>query len=125
MAQDGDQALDYTAANKYYLIVLDIMLPRRDGWSVLEALRARGNETPVICLTERDAVEEQVKGLQGGADDYLTKAFAFSVLLARVRTVLKRSPARIGPHPRCRSGVDKGISPRPSDPNERTAVRAL
>jgi two-component system copper resistance phosphate regulon response regulator CusR len=94
LAQDGEQALDFTAAAKYDLIVLDIMLPRRDGWSVLEALRARGNETPVICLTARDAVEDRVKGLQGGADDYLTKPFAFSELLARVRTVLKRSPQR-------------------------------
>src|SRR5215472_12869808 len=95
LAHDGDQALDFTAAAKYDLIVLDIMLPRRDGWSVLEALRARGNETPVICLTARDAVEDRVKGLQGGADDYLTKPFAFSELLARVRTVLRRSPQRV------------------------------
>jgi two-component system copper resistance phosphate regulon response regulator CusR len=95
LAQDGDQALDFTAAAKYDLIVLDIMLPRRDGWSVLEALRARGNETPVICLTARDAVDDRVKGLQGGADDYLTKPFAFSELLARVRTVLRRSPQRV------------------------------
>jgi two-component system copper resistance phosphate regulon response regulator CusR len=94
VAIDGDQALDFTEAAKYDLIVLDIMLPRRDGWSVLEALRARGNETPVICLTARDAVEDRVKGLQGGADDYLTKPFAFSELLARVRTVLRRSPQR-------------------------------
>lgn len=95
LAQDGDQALNFTAAAKYDLIVLDIMLPRRDGWSVLEALRARGNETPVICLTARDAVDDRVKGLQGGADDYLTKPFAFSELLARVRTVLRRSPQRV------------------------------
>lgn len=94
LAQDGDQALNFTEAAKYDLIVLDIMLPRRDGWSVLEALRARGDATPVICLTERDAVEDRVKGLQGGADDYLTKPFAFSELLARVRTVLRRSPQR-------------------------------
>jgi two-component system copper resistance phosphate regulon response regulator CusR len=94
VAIDGIQALDFTEAAKYDLIVLDIMLPRRDGWSVLEALRARGNETPVICLTARDAVEDRVKGLQGGADDYLTKPFAFSELLARVRTVLRRSPQR-------------------------------
>lgn len=94
LAQDGDEALNFTAAAKYDLIVLDIMLPRRDGWSVLEALRASGNETPVICLTARDAVNDRVKGLQGGADDYLTKPFAFSELLARVRTVLRRSPQR-------------------------------
>ena len=95
LAQDGEQALNFTTAAKYDLIVLDIMLPRRDGWSVLEALRARGNETPVICLTARDAVDDRVKGLQGGADDYLTKPFAFSELLARVRTVLRRSPQRL------------------------------
>jgi two-component system copper resistance phosphate regulon response regulator CusR len=95
LAHNGDQALDFTAAAKYDLIVLDIMLPRRDGWSVLEALRAGGNETPVICLTARDAVQDRVKGLQGGADDYLTKPFAFSELLARVRTVLRRSPQRV------------------------------
>ena len=95
LAPDGDQALSFAGAAKYDLIVLDIMLPRRDGWSVLEALRARGNETPVICLTARDAVEDRVKGLQTGADDYLTKPFAFSELLARVRTVLKRSPQRV------------------------------
>jgi len=95
LAGNGEQALDFTVATKYDLIVLDIMLPRRDGWSVLEALRASGNETPVICLTARDAVEDRVKGLQGGADDYLTKPFAFSELLARVRTVLKRSPHRM------------------------------
>ena len=94
LAQDGDQALDFTTSAKYDLVVLDIMLPRRDGWSVLEALRARGDGTPVICLTARDAVEDRVKGLQGGADDYLTKPFAFSELLARVRTVLRRSPRR-------------------------------
>jgi len=94
LARDGVQALDFTAAAKYDLIVLDIMLPRRDGWSVLEVLRARGNDTPVICLTARDAVEDRVKGLQGGADDYLTKPFAFSELLARIRTVLRRSPQR-------------------------------
>lgn len=95
LAQDGDQALDFTASAKYDLIVLDIMLPHRDGWSVLEALRDQGNRTPVICLTARDAVEDRVKGLQGGADDYLTKPFAFSELLARVRTVLRRSPQRV------------------------------
>jgi two-component system copper resistance phosphate regulon response regulator CusR len=94
LAHDGDQALNFTAAAKYDLIVLDIMLPKRDGWSVLEALRANGNETPVICLTARDAVEDRVKGLQSGADDYLTKPFAFSELLARIRTVLRRSPQR-------------------------------
>lgn len=94
LAHDGEQALCFTVAAKYDLIVLDIMLPKRNGWAVLDALRAGGNETPVICLTARDAVEDRVKGLRGGADDYLTKPFAFSELLARVHTVLRRSPQR-------------------------------
>lgn len=94
LAHDGEQALCFTEAAKYDLIVLDIMLPKRNGWAVLDALRACGNETPVICLTARDAVEDRVKGLRGGADDYLTKPFAFSELLARVHTVLRRSPQR-------------------------------
>lgn len=94
LAHDGEQALCFTEAAKYDLIVLDIMLPKRNGWAVLDALRAGGNVTPVICLTARDAVEDRVKGLRGGADDYLTKPFAFSELLARVHTVLRRSPQR-------------------------------
>lgn len=95
LAHDGEQALSFTSAAKYDLILLDIMLPKRNGWAVLDALRAGGNETPVICLTARDAVEDRVKGLRGGADDYLTKPFAFSELLARVQTVLRRLPQRV------------------------------
>ncbi len=95
VASDGEQALACAEVNRYELIVLDIMLPRRDGWSVLAHLRARGNHTPVICLTARDAVDDRVKGLRGGADDYLTKPFAFSELLARIHTVLRRAPQRV------------------------------
>ncbi len=94
LAHDGDQAIGFAERSKYDLIVLDIMLPRRDGWSVLAHLRASGDQTPVICLTARDAVDDRVKGLRAGADDYLTKPFAFSELLARIHTVLRRAPQR-------------------------------
>lgn len=74
----------------YDLIVLDIMLPDVDGWRILRSLRESGNDTPVLFLTARDSVEDRVKGLELGADDYLVKPFAFTELLARVRTLLRR-----------------------------------
>lgn len=86
----GDEGLLRARGGEHDLIVLDIMLPRRDGWSVLRELRAAGKRTPVICLTARDAVRDRVQGLDLGADDYVVKPFAFSELLARVRTVLRR-----------------------------------
>src|SRR5262249_47517087 len=73
------------------LVILDVMLPRRDGWSVLGELRRSGKNTSVLFLTARDAVHHRVKGLELGADDYLVKPFAFSELLARVRSILRRS----------------------------------
>jgi two-component system copper resistance phosphate regulon response regulator CusR len=82
------------AADGYDLVILDVMLPGRDGWSVLAELRRTGRQTPVLILTARDAVGDRVKGLELGADDYLVKPFAFSELLARVRSVLRRGPAR-------------------------------
>lgn len=103
LAHDGDQAIGFAETSKYDLIVLDIMLPRRDGWSVLAHLRASRDQTPVICLTARDAVDDRVKGLRAGADDYLTKPFAFSELLARIHTVLRRAPQRA---PECIRIVD-------------------
>ena len=72
------------------LIILDVMLPGIDGWQVLQELRRRGQETPVLFLTAKDHVEDRVKGLELGADDYLVKPFSFSELLARVRTILRR-----------------------------------
>lgn len=80
----------------YDLVILDIMLPDKSGWFVLEKMRQGGNKTPVLFLTARDSVEDRVKGLELGADDYLVKPFAFSELLARVRVVLRRPPV----HPR-------------------------
>src|SRR3954462_14296156 len=93
-ARSGEQGLRAIRAQRYELIVLDVMLPERDGWSLLRELRAGGNNTPVLVLTARDSVHDRVKGLELGADDYLIKPFAFSELLARIRSVLRRSPAR-------------------------------
>jgi two-component system copper resistance phosphate regulon response regulator CusR len=93
-AADGETGLLLASERAYDLLLLDVMLPRRDGWSVLCELRRAGSATPVIFLTARDPIEERVKGLELGADDYLVKPFAFSELLARVRTVLRRGPPR-------------------------------
>jgi two-component system copper resistance phosphate regulon response regulator CusR len=91
VAADGEAALDAVAAGPPYdLIVLDVMLPRRDGLSVLRTLRARRIQAPVLLLTARDAVADKVAGLDAGADDYLAKPFAFEELLARVRALLRR-----------------------------------
>jgi len=91
VAGDGAAALDLILVPPAYdLIVLDVMLPRRDGLDVLKTLRARGVRTPVLILTARDAVADKVAGLDLGADDYLTKPFAFEELLARVRALLRR-----------------------------------
>src|SRR4051794_19938076 len=77
---DGDEALHLAKMNSYDAIVLDIMLPRRDGFSMLQTFRRGGGNSPVLCLTARDTVEDRVKGLDLGADDYLTKPFAFEEL---------------------------------------------
>jgi two-component system, OmpR family, copper resistance phosphate regulon response regulator CusR len=96
LAENGEDGLYLARNSDYDLVILDVMLPRRDGWSVLSELRAAGIETPVLFLTARDAVPDRVKGLELGADDYLVKPFAFSELLARMRTILRRSPVRRG-----------------------------
>lgn len=91
VAPDGDVALDLiTEEPAYDLIVLDLMLPKRDGLSVLKTLRAQHLQSPVLVLTARDGVADKVAGLDLGADDYLTKPFAFEELLARVRALLRR-----------------------------------
>ncbi len=89
---DGRDALDYALATEYDAIALDILLPRLDGLQILQVLRARGNKTPVLLLTARDTVEDRVRGLDHGADDYLVKPFAFAELLARLRALLRRPP---------------------------------
>jgi two-component system copper resistance phosphate regulon response regulator CusR len=93
-ALQGEEGLHLATTRPYDLIILDIMLPERDGWSVITELRRQKIEIPVLMLTARDAVPDRVKGLELGADDYLVKPFAFSELVARIRTVLRRGPAR-------------------------------
>jgi DNA-binding response OmpR family regulator len=87
---NGQSALDLTAQTNFSLIVLDIMLPGIDGLSVCEQLRDRGNRVPILMLTARDTVNDRVRGLDAGADDYLPKPFAFPELSARVRALLRR-----------------------------------
>ncbi|NMF65710.1 response regulator transcription factor [Brasilonema octagenarum] len=92
IATDGQEGLNYALAAEYDIIVLDIMLPQMDGLQVLRKLRSQGLKTPVLLLTARDAVEDRVRGLDAGADDYLFKPFALSELLARLRALLRRPP---------------------------------
>lgn len=87
----GDDALLSLGANSYELIILDWMLPGRSGLEILAEIRARGNRVPVLLLTARDALDDRVTGLEGGADDYLSKPFAFAELLARIRALLRRA----------------------------------
>ena len=86
----GTDALQHALDEAYDLLILDVMMPGLDGWEVLRMVRATGKDVPVLFLTARDRVEDRVKGLELGADDYLVKPFAFSELLARVRTLLRR-----------------------------------
>jgi DNA-binding response OmpR family regulator len=90
VAYDGVEALDWAAAVDYQLILLDVLLPRKDGIEVCRELRAQGSGVPILMLTARDAVEDRVHGLDSGADDYLVKPFAFQELLARMRALLRR-----------------------------------
>jgi DNA-binding response OmpR family regulator len=90
LAADGEAALSYAGVNDYDLIILDIMLPQRDGFEVCHELRAQGLTVPVLMLTARDAIKDRITGLDIGADDYLIKPFDFYELLARVRALLRR-----------------------------------
>ena len=94
LARNGVDGMHAGLTGEYDLVVLDVMLPGLDGWDVLKALRAAGRDMPVLFLTARDQVDDRVKGLELGADDYLTKPFAFSELLARVRTLLRRGKSK-------------------------------
>ena len=90
LVADGIDGMHLALTEAYDLLILDVMLPRLDGWQLLRAVRQAGKDVPVLFLTARDRVEDRVKGLETGADDYLVKPFAFAELLARVRTLLRR-----------------------------------
>jgi len=94
ICHDGTEGLYLAGESAYDLVILDVLLPGRDGWSVLRELRRNGCQTPVLLLSALDSVTDRVKGLGLGADDYLIKPFSFAELLARVRSVLRRGPAR-------------------------------
>lgn len=95
VASDGDAAIYQAAVNPYDAVILDVMLPKRDGFAVCRELRRRSLTTRVLMLTARDALEDRVAGLDTGADDYLTKPFEFTELLARLRALLRRGPVML------------------------------
>ena len=90
LVRDGEDGLHSALTEAYDLVILDVMLPGMDGWAVLQGIRKSGKDLPVLFLTARDQVDDRVRGLELGADDYLVKPFAFAELLARVRTLLRR-----------------------------------
>ena len=94
LVRDGRDGLHEALVGEYDLAILDVMLPGLDGWAVLRAIRAAGKSWPVLFLTARDQVDDRVRGLELGADDYLVKPFAFAELLARVRTLLRRGSSK-------------------------------
>ena len=125
VAVDGEAGLAQARASKFDLLIVDIMLPYKDGWELVAELRRDGVRTPILFLTARDSVRDRVKGLELGADDYLVKPFAFAELLARMRSVLRRSPQREAEHLRIadleidmqrhkatRSGVPLNLTPK-------------
>lgn len=93
LARNGADGLHLALHESYELAILDVMLPGMNGWEVLQTMRQRGVQTPAMFLTARDQIEDRVKGLELGAEDYLVKPFSFAELLARVRTILRRGRA--------------------------------
>jgi two-component system, OmpR family, response regulator MprA len=96
LAADGEEALGSVASQPTDAIVLDVLMPKRDGLEVARELRARGNRTPILMLTARDAVQDRVDGLDAGADDYVVKPFALEELMARLRALLRRTNGEAG-----------------------------
>jgi two-component system, OmpR family, copper resistance phosphate regulon response regulator CusR len=97
VAHRGEDGAHLARTGAYDALILDVMLPGRDGWSIIEELRREQIETPVLFLTARDAIHDRVRGLELGADDYLVKPFAFSELLARLRSIVRRGRAKSPP----------------------------
>src|SRR3990167_1885464 len=96
LVDNGIDGMHQALTEDYSLAILDVMLPGHDGWQILQAIRRAGKDMPVLFLTARDQVVDRVKGLELGADDYMLKPFAFSELLARVRTLLRRGTRSMG-----------------------------
>lgn len=94
VGRDGEEGQYLAEVNSYDLILLDLMLPKKDGVAICRDLRQQNNATPILMLTARDAIKDKVSGLDAGADDYLTKPFSFSELLARIRALLRRERAQ-------------------------------
>jgi len=95
IASDGEQGDFFLSSNDYDLIILDLMLPKIDGLTLCRKLRKEGKHTPIIMLTAKDTVKDKVKGLDSGADDYLSKPFAFEELLARIRVLLRKKDSQV------------------------------
>jgi len=108
IAHDGREGLSFAESGSFDLIILDVMLPGIDGFTIARRLRARRNQTPILMLTARDALVDIVEGLDLGADDYLTKPFSFEILFARVRAVARRGPI---PQPACLRVSDLSLDP--------------
>ncbi|MBF0806579.1 MULTISPECIES: response regulator transcription factor [unclassified Streptococcus] len=94
-AYDGEEALDYLATTNYDALVVDVMMPRMDGFTLIQTLRQQGKQTPVLFLTAKDSLEDKVRGLDLGADDYLVKPFEFPELLARLRAITRREQTNV------------------------------
>src|SRR5262245_1707642 len=125
IAMDGETGLEQARTTKFDLLIVDIMLPHKDGWDVVAELRRDKIRTPILFLTARDSVRDRVKGLELGADDYLVKPFAFPELLARLRSILRRAPQQqpehlhiedleidLERHKATRSGVQLNLTPK-------------
>ena len=109
-AFDGETGEQMLSRKMYHLVILDIMLPKKDGLEVLNAVRKSGNDLPVLMLTAKGTVEDRVKGLDTGADDYLVKPFAISELLARVRSLLRRKKESVNETLHRRSDARSGVA---------------